>query len=49
MTWWHDIVAIESANRIEDPGFESRQSACKVFSSLQCCCQDLICIVIVFM
>jgi hypothetical protein len=49
MPWRRGIVVIASASRTEDPGFESRQGV--RFSGLytfQCCCRNLICIVIVW-
>jgi hypothetical protein len=46
--WQRGIVVIASAYRTEDPGFESRQGV-RVLGiyTLQCCCHNLICIVIV--
>jgi hypothetical protein len=42
------IVVIATAYRTEDPGFESRQVVRFLgFYTLQCCCHNLVCIVIV--
>jgi hypothetical protein len=42
------VVVIASASRTEDPGFESRQGVRFLgINTLQCCCQNLKCIVIV--
>jgi uncharacterized membrane protein AbrB (regulator of aidB expression) len=42
------VVVIASDSRTEDPGFESLQCARFLgLYTLQCCCQNLMCIVIV--
>jgi hypothetical protein len=49
MPWRRGIVVIASAYRTEDPWFESRQGVRFLgLYTLQCCCQNLIFIVIVF-
>jgi hypothetical protein len=46
--WRRDTVVIAAAYRTEDPGFKSRQGARFLgIYALQCCCHNLICIVIV--
>jgi hypothetical protein len=43
------FVVIVSTYRTEDPGFESRKGIWFLgLYTLQCCCQNLICIVIIF-
>jgi hypothetical protein len=44
------IAVIAYADRTEDPGFESRQGVrfLVFIHTLQCCCQNLTCIAIVF-
>jgi hypothetical protein len=42
------MEVVASTYRTEDPGFESRQGErCLGLDTLQCCCQNSICIVIV--
>jgi hypothetical protein len=46
--WRRGMVGIASASSTEDPGFESRQGVRFLgLYTLQCCCENLICIVIV--
>jgi hypothetical protein len=48
LPWRHGKVVIASAYRTEDPGFESCQGVMFLgIYTLQCCCYNLICIVIV--
>jgi disulfide bond formation protein DsbB len=48
VAWYMYIVVIASASRTDDPGFESRQGVRFLgLNTLQCCCQNFICIVVV--
>jgi hypothetical protein len=47
--WRRGIVVIASAYKTEDPGFDSRHGVRFLgIYTLQCCCHNLICMVIVF-